>query len=43
LILDLNHFGGGTLRGMVGPAILILVGIFYLLMRRRTSGPASDA
>jgi hypothetical protein len=37
LILNLSHFGGGALRGTVGPAILILVGI-YLLMRRR---PAS--
>ena len=34
LILDLSHFGGGALRATVGPAILILVGI-YLLMRRR--------
>jgi hypothetical protein len=34
LILDLSHFGGGALRGTVGPAILILAGI-YLLLRRR--------
>ena len=41
LILDLSHFGGGALRGTVGPAILILLGI-YLLMRRRPAA-AKDA
>jgi hypothetical protein len=41
LILDLSHFGGGALRGTLGPAILILAGI-YLLMRRRPRA-ASDA
>jgi hypothetical protein len=40
LILNLSHVGGGVLRGTIGPAVLILVGI-YLLMRRRPS-PASD-
>jgi hypothetical protein len=35
LILDLSHFVGGGLRGTLGPAVLILAGI-YLLMRRRT-------
>jgi hypothetical protein len=41
LILDLSHFGGGALRSTLGPAILILVGI-YLLMRRRPK-TVSDA
>ena len=41
LILDLSHLGGGALRATIGPAILILVGI-YLLMRRRPE-PSSPA
>jgi hypothetical protein len=36
LVLNLSNFTGGALRGTVGPAVLILVGI-YLLMRRRPS------
>jgi hypothetical protein len=34
LILDISHFANGVLRTTIGPALLILVGI-YLLMRRR--------
>ncbi|MBV9602028.1 MAG: hypothetical protein JOZ87_34935 [Chloroflexi bacterium] len=34
LILNLSNFTNGPLRTMVGPAVLILAGI-YLLMRRR--------
>jgi hypothetical protein len=34
LILDLSHFSSGVLRSTIGPAVLILAGI-YLLMRRR--------
>jgi hypothetical protein len=34
LILNLSNFTSGVLRTMVGPAVLILAGI-YLLMRRR--------
>jgi hypothetical protein len=34
LILNLSHFTSGALRTLVGPAILILAGI-YLLLRRR--------
>jgi hypothetical protein len=33
-VLNLSHFANGALRSMVGPALLILVGI-YLLVRRR--------
>jgi hypothetical protein len=36
LILDLSHFGFSALRGTLGPALLIIVGL-YLLMRRRSS------
>jgi cell wall-active antibiotic response 4TMS protein YvqF len=32
--LDLSHFANGVMRSTVGPALLILAGI-YLLMRRR--------
>jgi hypothetical protein len=42
LIIDLSHFGGGALRGTLGPAILILAGI-YLLLRRRPRRPESPA
>jgi hypothetical protein len=35
-ILDLSHFANGVLRTIIGPAMLILAGI-YLLMRRRPS------
>ena len=41
LIIDLSHFGGDSLRSTVGPAVLILAGI-YLLMRRRPNR-ATDA
>jgi hypothetical protein len=34
LILNLSHFTNGVARTLVGPAVLILAGI-YLLMRRR--------
>ena len=34
LILDISHFGLGPLRGTLGPAVLILAGL-YLLLRRR--------
>jgi len=34
-VLDLSHVGNGLLRSTVGPALLILAGI-YLLMRRRS-------
>jgi hypothetical protein len=37
-VLNLSHFGNGVLRTTVGPALLILAGI-YLLMRRRP-GPS---
>ncbi|HEV7662674.1 MAG TPA: DUF5668 domain-containing protein [Chloroflexota bacterium] len=40
LILDISHFGLGQLRGLLGPAVLILAGL-YLLLRYRTR-PASD-
>lgn len=40
LILDLNHFGFGALRGTLGPAVLILAGL-YLLMRRGRASPLS--
>jgi hypothetical protein len=39
LILDISHFGLGPLRGTLGPAVLILAGL-YLLLRRRPR-PAS--
>jgi hypothetical protein len=40
LILDISHFGGGALRGTVGPAMFILAGLYLLLRRRprRASG-----
>jgi hypothetical protein len=41
LILDINHLGIGVLRGTLGPAVLILAGL-YLLLRRR-AGPVSGA
>ncbi len=41
LILNLSHAANGALRTFVGPAVLILAGI-YLLMRRRAS-PAPPA
>jgi hypothetical protein len=41
LILDISHFGLGPLRGTLGPAVLILAGL-YLLLRRRPR-TASDA
>lgn len=41
LILDISHFGLGLLRGTLGPAVLILAGL-YLLLRRRTR-PAPGA
>ena len=41
LILDLSHFGIGPLRGTLGPAVLILAGL-YLLLRRRPR-PVSGA
>jgi hypothetical protein len=40
LILDISHFGLGQLRGVVGPSVLILAGL-YLLLRYRVR-PASD-
>jgi hypothetical protein len=40
-ILDLSHIGGGVPRTVIGPAVLILAGL-YLLFRRR-SQPASGA
>jgi len=41
LILDIDHLGIGVLRGTLGPAVLILAGL-YLLLRRR-GRPASGA
>jgi hypothetical protein len=41
-VIDLSHFGGGALRGTLGPAILILAGI-YLLWRRRSAPPELHA
>src|SRR5438874_105871 len=41
LILDLSHFGLSQLRGTLGPAVLILAGL-YLLLRRRER-PVSGA
>jgi hypothetical protein len=41
LILNLSNFTSGLLRTMVGPAVLILAGI-YLLVRRRPSAARSD-
>jgi hypothetical protein len=40
-ILDLSHFAGGSLRNTVGPAVLILAGI-YLLMRRSSRRAGSE-
>jgi hypothetical protein len=40
LVLDINHLGIGVLRGTLGPAVLILAGL-YLLLRRRAR-PISD-
>jgi hypothetical protein len=42
LILDISHFGLGQLRGTLGPAVLILAGL-YLLLRRREKRPVSGA
>jgi hypothetical protein len=42
LILNLSNFTSGALRTMVGPAVLILAGI-YLLVRRRPSATHADA
>ena len=39
LILDISHFGLGPLRGTLGPAVLILAGL-YLLLRRRPRSPS---
>ena len=41
LILNLSNVASGALRTLVGPAVLILAGI-YLLLRRRPSGAPSD-
>jgi hypothetical protein len=41
LVLDISHLGGGALRGTLGPAVLILAGL-YLLLRRRAR-PVSGA
>jgi len=41
LILNLSNFSNGVLRTMVGPAVLILAGI-YLLMRRRPREPQPE-
>jgi hypothetical protein len=40
-VLDLSHLAGGTLKSVVGPAVLILAGL-YLLFRRRAR-PVSGA
>jgi hypothetical protein len=32
-VLDLSHVGGRALRGVAGPLILILVGLFVLVRR----------
>jgi hypothetical protein len=37
LILDLDHFAVGQLRGVVGPAVLILAGLYLLLRYRARS------
>jgi hypothetical protein len=42
LILDLSHFASGEMRSTIGPALLILGGI-YLLMRRQPRAPESDS
>ena len=42
LILNLSHVASGALRTFVGPALLILAGI-YLLMRRRPSTTSPPA
>jgi len=42
LILDLSHFASGVLRSTIGPAVLILAGI-YLLMRRGGTRARSEA
>jgi len=39
LILDLSQFAVGQVRGIVGPAVLILAGL-YLLLRYRTRAAA---
>jgi hypothetical protein len=41
LVLDISHLGFGVLRGTLGPAILIVAGL-YLLLRRRAR-PISGA
>ncbi len=38
LVLDISHLGIGVLRGTLGPAILILAGLYLLLRRRPRSG-----
>jgi hypothetical protein len=41
LILNLSHAANGVLRSIVGPALLILAGI-YLLMRRQVRGTSNS-
>jgi hypothetical protein len=41
LILNLSNFASGALRTVVGPAVLILAGI-YLLLRRRPGAAESE-
>ena len=42
LILDLSHFATGVLRSTVGPALLILAGIYLLIRRRPTPSQRTD-
>jgi hypothetical protein len=41
-VLDLSHFSNGVMRSTIGPALLILAGI-YLLMRRRPRVPDPES
>jgi hypothetical protein len=42
LLLDLNHFGGGPLRGMIVPAVFIVAGLYLMLRRPRSASGASS-
>jgi hypothetical protein len=42
LVLNLSNFTSGVLRTMVGPAVLILAGIYLLMRHRPREVAASD-
>lgn len=39
-ILDLSHLANGVLKSTIGPALLILAGIYLLMRRRATARPS---